>query len=110
MDISETTADYGVKVCMYCKLNEYMKIYLYSFYAEATWQTEHKSHTELSWDEKTQICQNSLGHMTKMAAMPIYVKIFFGTKWQISLKLGTQHWALKYHQVCSNDDSWLTFF
>ena len=52
--------------------------------------------------------------MTKMAAMPIYgkkklKKIFFsGTKRQMTLKLGMQHWVLEYYQVCSNDDPELT--
>ena len=53
--------------------------------------------------------------MTKMAAMPIYVKkktlkiFFFGSLWPTSLKLGIQHWALAYHQIYSNDDPMLTF-
>ena len=50
---------------------------------------------------------------TNMAAMPIYgkktLKIFFsGTKWPMTLKLGMQHWVLKYYQVSSNDDPGLT--
>ena len=34
-----------------------------------------------------------LGHMTKMATMPIknLLKIFSGTKWPMTLKLGMQH-------------------
>ena len=48
-----------------------------------------------------------------MASIPIYLKTFknllLGTDWPISLKLGIQHWALKYYQVCSNDDPSLTF-
>ena len=51
--------------------------------------------------------------MTKMAAIPIYgknlKKIFFsGTKRPMTLKLGMQHWVLKYYQVYSNDDPGLT--
>ena len=38
---------------------------------------------------------NNPGHMTKMAAMPIYgknpSKIFSGTGWPISMKLGMKH-------------------
>ena len=26
----------------------------------------------------------------------------------MTLKLGMHHWVLKYYQVCSNDDPWLT--
>ena len=29
---------------------------------------------ELLWDGGTKVCSNGPGHMTKMAAMPIYVK------------------------------------
>ena len=51
--------------------------------------------------------------MTKMAAMPIYVKktfkIFFsGTERQMNLKLGVQHRVLEYYQVCANDAPGLT--
>ena len=51
--------------------------------------------------------------MTKKAAMPIYVKslkkIFSsGTKRPMTLKLGMQHWVLKYYQDFSNGDPVLT--
>ena len=37
------------------------------------------------------------------------LKLFFsGTKRQMTLKLGTWHWLLKYYQLCSNDDPKLT--
>ena len=47
---------------------------------------------------------NDPGHMTKMAAMPIYgknpSKIFFsGTGGPISTKLGMKHQWLKYYNV-----------
>ena len=50
---------------------------------------------------------NDLGHMTKMAAMPIYgknpSKIFFsGTGRPISTKLGMKHQWLKYYNVYIN--------
>ena len=40
--------------------------------------------------------------------MPIYCKnlkkiIFSGTKRQMTLKIGMQHWVLEYYQVGSND-------
>ena len=68
---------------------------------------------ESPWDRGTEFCSNGFGHMTKMAAMPIYVKnlkkIFFsGTKRPMTLNLGMQHWVLEYYQVCSNDDLGLT--
>ena len=67
---------------------------------------------ELLWDGGTKVCSNVHGHMTKMAAMPIYgknlKKSFSGTKRPMTLKLGMQHWVLEYYQVCSNDDPELT--
>ena len=47
---------------------------------------------------------NNLGHMTKMAAMPIYGKnpsnIFFSeTNRLISMKLGVKHPWLKYYNI-----------
>ena len=67
---------------------------------------------ELPWDGGTKVCSNGPGHMTKMAAMPIYGKnlkrIFSRTKRPMTLKLGMQHRVHEYYQVCSNDDSGLT--
>ena len=49
---------------------------------------------------------NDPGHMTKMAAMPIYgknpSKIFSGTGGPISTKLGMKHQWLKYYNVYIN--------
>ena len=52
-----------------------------------------KFHMEPQWDRVTKVCFWGLGHMTKMATMPIYVKnpskIFFSrTKRPITLWLG----------------------
>ena len=80
------------------------------FSSETTGQIKVKFHMELLWDRGTKVCSNGPGHMTKMAAMPIYInKIFFsGTKRSMTLKLGMKHQVLKYYQVCSNDDPGLT--
>ena len=56
---------------------------------------------------------NNLGHMTKMAAMPIYgknpSKIFFSeTSRLISRKLGVKHRWLKYSNVYINHDLVMT--
>ena len=50
---------------------------------------------EPPWDGGTKLCSNSAGHLTKMAAMPIYGKnlkiIFFSrTQKPMTLKLGIQ--------------------
>ena len=60
------------------------------------------------------MCSNGPGHMTKMAAMLIYMYIknlknhFSGTKRLMTLKLGMHHRVLDYYQVCSNYDPELT--
>ena len=65
---------------------------------------------EPPWDGGTKVCSDGPGHMTKMAAMPIYGKnlkkknFFYGTKMSMTSKLCMQHWVLEYYQVCSNDD------
>ena len=56
---------------------------------------------------------NEPGHMTKMAAMPIYgknpSKIFFsGTGGLISTKLGMKHQWPKYYNVYINHDPVMT--
>ena len=56
---------------------------------------------------------NNQGHMTKMAAMPIYginpSKIFFsGNGGSISKKLGMKHRWLKYYNVYINHDPVMT--
>ena len=56
---------------------------------------------------------NNLGHMTKMAVMPIYgknpSKIFFsGTGGPISKKHGLKHRWLKYYNVYINYDPVVT--
>ena len=51
-----------------------------------------------------------LGHMTKVADMPIYGKIVFvETDWPMSLKLDIKHWTPGNYPVCPNDDTMLIF-
>ena len=68
---------------------------------------------ELLWDGETKVCSNGPGHMTKMAAMPIYGKNLKKSsspepKDRFTLNLGMHHWVLEYYQICSNDDPRLT--
>ena len=83
------------------------------FSSETTGPIEAKFHMQPSWDGGMKVCSNGPGHMTKMAAMPIYgknlKKIFFsGTIRLMTLKLGMQHRVLEHYQVYSNDDPGLT--
>ena len=59
------------------------------------------------------IFTNELGHMTKIAALPICGKktlkiLFSRTNGLMALNLGLQHQKLKYYQDCSFDDLGLT--
>ena len=55
---------------------------------------------------------NYPGHMTKMAATPIYgknpSKFFFETTGPISTKLGMKHRGLEYYNVFIKYDLWMT--
>ena len=45
-----------------------------NFSSETTGPIAAKFHMEPPWDGGTKVCSNGPGHMTKMAAMPIYGK------------------------------------
>ena len=55
---------------------------------------------------------NNLGHMNKMAAMPIYgknpSKIFSGTGGPMSMKLGMKYRCCTYYNVYINHDPAMT--
>ena len=73
-------------------------------------------------DGGMKVCSNGPGHMTNMAAMPIYEKKKNKKKKKKkknnnkknkkkkthTLKIGMQHRVLEYYQVYSNDDPGLT--
>ena len=66
------------------------------FFSETAWPTKAKFYMKHLWEGGTNVYINNPGHMTKMAAMPIYgknpSKIFFsGTGGLISTKLGMKH-------------------
>ena len=72
-----------------------------------------KFHTEPQSDRRTKVCSRGLGHMTNVAATPIYgknpSKIFSSrTKRPRTLWLGIYHWGLGSIIIYSNDDPRLT--
>ena len=66
---------------------------------------------EPPWDGGTKV-SNCLGHMTNMAAMLICDKtlknLLLCDQSPMTLKVGMQHRALEYYQICSTDDPRLT--
>ena len=94
MDFLETVVFYDIKVGRLSLLNKYMKLYEYQrlrsftdlgpshsdlifsniFSSIVARPIEAKFHRALSWDVGMEVTSNGLGHMTKVAAMPIYSK------------------------------------
>ena len=61
------------------------------FSSETAWRIKAKFYVELPWEGGTKVCINGPGHMTKMAAKPIYGKNpskISGTGGRISTKFG----------------------
>ena len=83
-----------------------------NIFSETAWPIKAKFHVESHWEGETKVYINGPGHMTMMAARPIYgktFKIFFSrTRSPMILKLGVQHQCFKLYKVCINDYSWLT--
>ena len=44
------------------------------FFLETAWPIEAKFYVKPPWNGRTKVWSNGLGHMTKIAAMPIYGK------------------------------------
>ena len=62
-------------------------------FSETAWPIKAKFYVEVPWEGGTKVYINNLGHMTKMAATPVYGKnpsnIFFSrTSGPISMQLG----------------------
>ena len=83
------------------------------FFSETTLPIKAKFYVEPPWVGGTIFYWRHLGHMTKMAAKPIYgknsSKIFFSrTGRPIFTKLGMYHRGLQPIIVCSNDEPGVT--
>ena len=96
MAFSETIVVYDIKVGRCSRVNEYMNLYEYQrsrlsidfglrslrfnivklFFLEIAGLIEAKFHVGPPWDGRTKVCSNGSGHMTNLAAMPIYGKNF----------------------------------
>ena len=63
-----------MRVCMCVCVCVCVSTFSNIFSSKTIWPIEAKFHLEPSCDGGTNICSNGPGHMTKMTAMPIYVK------------------------------------
>ena len=93
MIFSETIVVYAIRIGRCSQLNQYMKLYEYQrsrpfsylgpnhsdsiflnfFHSITAWPIEAKFNVVSPWDEGTNACSNCLGHMTKMATMPVHI-------------------------------------
>ena len=83
------------------------------FFSESAWPIKAKLYMKYLCEGGTNVFINNPGHMTKMAATPIYGKnpskfFFYGTTGPISTKLGMKHRGLEYYNVFMNYDLWMT--
>ena len=81
------------------------------FSTETAWPIKAKFYVESLWEGGTKVGINGPGHMTKMAAMPIYGKNLKNhLQNRKSYDLETYHVALglKLYKVCINGDPGLT--
>ena len=91
----------------------YISIIFKHLSSETTWPIKAKFYVKHLKDGVINVYINNPGHMTKMAARPIYgknlSKIFFsGTSRQISSKLGLKHGWLKYYNIYINHNPVMT--
>ena len=82
------------------------------FFSETAWPIKAKFYVEPPWEGGTKVYINGPGHMTKMAATPIYCKnpskIFSRTGGPIFTKLGMYYRGLLPIIVYINDDPGVT--
>ena len=81
------------------------------FFSKTACRIKAKFYVEPPWVGGMKVCSRHLGHMTKMAAMPIYGKNpskISRTGSQIFTKLGMLHQGLRPIIVCSNNDPGMT--
>ena len=77
--------------------------------SETTGPIKVKFHIKLLWDGGTKVCSIGPGHMTKMAAMPVYmVKTLKNLLQADEVETWYAAQVVDYYQVCSNDDPGLT--
>ena len=89
----------------------YVRSQCSNVFYETTWSFIVKLHIEHPL-EGGKVCFNSQGHMIKMAAISIYGKTLYKASSPemgvYDLKIGMQHWGLKFYKPGIDDDVWLT--
>ena len=81
-------------------------------FSETAWPIKAKFYVEPPWEGGTKVCINGLGHMTKMAATPIYGKNLKNLLLQNQKSYDLETWHVasgtQAFKVCINDDPGLT--
>ena len=75
------------------------------FSSETAWPIKAKFYVEPPWEGGTKVCINGQGHMTKMAAMPIYGKNLKKSSETIEacdLKVGRYRQLIDFFKVYGN--------
>ena len=87
-----------------------MTTILKDLFPESTWPIKAKFYAEPPWEGGKKVYINCPGHMTKMAATPIYGKNLQNSppNCPISMKLGMEYYELKLYTIYIKDDPELT--
>ena len=96
----------GLYTCIYPLFSKFIS-------SITAWPIKAKFYVEPPWEGGKKVNINGLGHMTKMAATPIYGKnlnknFSYRTNSPMIMKLGMEHYVLKLYKVYINDNPELT--
>ena len=99
----------SARIHLSCKGQGHSDLYFHVFCCKTLRSIEAKFHIALLWVGRMKVCSNGPGHMTKVAATPIYGKktlnIFFAeTGRPITYELGLRPQRLGLYNGCSNND------
>ena len=83
------------------------------FFSKTAWPITAKFYVEPAWEGRNKVYIDCPGHMTKMAATPIYGKnlqknFFYRTNSPMIMKLGMEHYKQKLYTFYINNDPELT--
>ena len=104
----------GVRPSVVRRLSSVIRPFTFSnvFFSKTARPIKAKLYEEPPWKGGKKAYINCHGHMTKMAAMPIYGKtlknLLLQNQSPMILKLGMYYWGLKFYKFYINEDPGLT--